>query len=511
MATLYQQYYTKSNEIVTYMINKLGVKPNSSVLEPCAGDGVFIEALLQNGENITIDAFELDPEEAKKLKDNFRAYTNVSIKNEDTLLYKEFIRGHFNNKYDFIIANPPYGAWQDYEKRKKLKLIYPKLYIKETYSTFLFLCLSLLKDRGKLVFITPDTYLNLHTHTYLRKFILQNALVEEISIFPSTFFPGVNFGYSKLSIITLTKSSNNISIFNNKIKIIDRFKDPIELIKSNNNTRITFVNQGDILKNENYAFIYSDDEYLDKLLKYASTRIGDITNCVTGIYTGDDKEFIKVSSHSIKNGKNYDIISDDELYNKNVNPDLIGFNNNPSFIPIIKGGNTRYTKKDLWYINWSKEAVSFYKTNKKSRFQNSQYYFKQGIAVPMVSSHSVTGALINYRIFDQSIVGIFPKDNDMLLFLLAFFNTQICTKLLRLINPSANNSANYVKKIPIIIPNYNTITRINKLIEIILSKKEQNGDSSFAENELDNIFNSIFHENQEKNISFGQQKELFAL
>jgi phospholipid N-methyltransferase len=511
MATLYQQYYTKSYEIVTYMINKLGIKPNSSILEPCAGDGVFIEALLQYGENIKIDAFELDPKEAGKLKDNFASYTNVSIKNDDTLLHEEFISGHFSNKYDFIIANPPYGAWQDYEKREKLKSIYPNLYIKETYSTFLFLCLSLLKEAGRLVFITPDTYLNLHMHTYLRKFILQNTLVEEISIFPSSFFPGVNFGYSKLSVITLIKSNNNISIVNNKIKIIDRFKDPIELIEPNNNTRITLVNQKDILKNENHAFIYSDDEYLDKLLKYASTRIGDIANCVTGIYTGDDRKFIKVSNHSIKNSKKYEIISSDELYNENINPDLIGFNNNPSFVPIIKGGNTRYKKKDFWYINWSKEAVSFYKANKKSRFQNSQYYFKYGIAVPMVSSHSVTAALINYRIFDQSIVGVFPRDDNMVLFLLAFFNTQICTKLLRMINPSANNSANYIKKLPIIIPDYNTIIHINKLVEIILSVKEQNGDSLFIENELDNIFNSIFYANQEKNISFGQQKELFAL
>jgi hypothetical protein len=45
------------------------------------------------------------------------------------------------------------------------------------------------------------------------------------------------------------------------------------------------------------------------------------------------------------------------------------------------------------------------------------------------------------------------------------FTTQICTKLLRLINPSANNSANYVKKLPIIIPDYNTIIHINKLLE----------------------------------------------
>jgi tRNA1(Val) A37 N6-methylase TrmN6 len=510
MATIYQQYYTKSNEIIIYMLNKLAIKPDSLILEPCAGDGVFIEAMLEKEKNIRIDAFELDVKEINKLQTKFGAYSNVSIKNEDTLLYEDFINGTYKNKYDFIIANPPYGAWQDYKKREKLKTIYPKLYIKETYSTFLFLCLSLLKEGGKLVFITPDTYLNLHMHTYLRKIILQNALVEEIAIFPSSFFPGVNFGYSKLSIITLTKNTDPLSLNTNKIRIIDNFKEPIELL-TKTDTRVTVMNQNEIIKNFNHAFIYSNDKYLEELLKFASVRIGDIASCVTGIYTGDDKKYIKATDYSIKNSKNYELISHNEISIDDMNLDLVGFNNGHSYISIIKGGNTRFLKKDLWYINWSKEAVSFYKTNKKSRFQNSQYYFKQGIAVPMVSSHSVTASLINYRIFDQSIVGVFPSDDKIVLFLLAFFNTSVCTKLLRAINPSANNSANYIKKLPIIIPDYHTIMHINNLVETVLLLKEKDEDSSFVENELDNIFNIIFYENKEGSISKSIQMELFAL
>jgi hypothetical protein len=166
------------------------------------------------------------------------------------------------------------------------------------------------------------------------------------------------------------------------------------------------------------------------------------------------------------------------------------------FIPIVKGGNTRYLKNDFWYINWSKDAVQFYKTNKKSRFQNSKFYFKQGLAVPMVSSKSVTASLINNRIIDQSIVGIFPKNEEYILYLLAFFNSSICTKLLRSINPTANNSANYIKRLPLIIPDYNAISRVNNLVEIILSIKKTDGDSTDIEIELDNIFNVIFNENK---------------
>jgi hypothetical protein len=129
----------------------------------------------------------------------------------------------------------------------------------------------------------------------------------------------------------------------------------------------------------------------------------------------------------------------------------------------------------------------------------------------MVSSNCVTASIINNRIFDQSIVGIFPKENIYILFLLAFFNSNICTKLLRLINPSANNSSNYIKKIPIIIPNQDTLHHINYLMKKILSLKAKNENTEFIETEINNIFEYIFYENKEKNIKYKHQKELFAI
>src|SRR5205085_705559 len=93
------------------------------------------------------------------------------------------------------------------------------------------------------------------------------------------------------------------------------------------------------------------------------------------------------------------------------------------FIPIVKGGGTKFFKPDIWYMDWSVEAVSEYKINKKARFQNSQYYFKYGIGVPMISSSKITAALIENRLFDQSIVGIFPRDPKWIFYLLALFNS----------------------------------------------------------------------------------------
>ena len=54
------------------------------------------------------------------------------------------------------------------------------------------------------------------------------------------------------------------------------------------------------------------------------------------------------------------------------------------------------------------------------------------------------------EIFDQSVVGIFPKRREWIFPLLVILNSRFATKLLKEgINPTANNSANYLKKLPL--------------------------------------------------------------
>jgi adenine-specific DNA-methyltransferase len=101
----------------------------------------------------------------------------------------------------------------------------------------------------------------------------------------------------------------------------------------------------------------------------------------------------------------------------------------------------------------------------------------------MVSSRQVTVSLLEGRVFDQSIVGVFPHDLKLVSYLLAFFNSPTCNKLLRTINPSANNSANYVKKIPFILPDNEIIEIITLEIEELIKELKQ-GDKYEIEHEL---------------------------
>jgi phospholipid N-methyltransferase len=496
-ARKYQAFYTKSIPIVDYMVEKLSLQKNDKIFEPCGGDGVFVEAILDKNQDANIDVCELNDRAFHTLKNKFSHYSTTQIRQCDTLLDNDLIfHSHFGGIYDKIIANPPYGAWQDYDKRGSLKKIFPNLYTKETYALFLFRCIELLKDKGILSFIIPDTFLNLHMHKEIRKNILTKTKILELVLFPSSFFPGVNFGYANLSIITLQKCDNRKECFSHTFKVVNGFTNVEQLANTTDKklNRLSF-SQKEIFENPDHAFLIADNSKIVITINNTKLKVGDIANCVTGFYSGDDKTFLQVISPDLKNGKNYDLVDIDSINKdyKNITNILAGLDGDKYFLPIVKGGNTKYLKPEGWFMNWSKEAVKHYKTDKKSRFQNPQYYFKFGIGVPMISSSSITASLIENKLFDQSIVGIFPKDENLTYYLLAFFNSPTCNKLIRTINPSANNPANYIKKIPFIMPNKKDLESItNKMLGIITSIKGNRNVDETVETQINIFFKFLY-------------------
>ncbi|MBE7510470.1 MAG: Eco57I restriction-modification methylase domain-containing protein [Bacteroidia bacterium] len=478
-ARKYQAFYTKSTPIVDYMVNKLALHASDRIFEPCGGDGVFIETILSENEFAHIDICELNSKSVEILNDKFSDYPNVNIRECDTLLDTELkFNSCFGGIYDKIIANPPYGAWQDYEKRTVLKKMYPELYAKESYGLFLYRCIELLKEDGILSFIIPDTFLNLHMHKALRNHILTKTQIVELALFPSSFFPGVNFGYANLSIITLRKKSDYKECLENEFTVVNGFENVEQLNNIDNENLKTYsFKQQDVFSNPDHAFLIAENSNVLKLINQSKFKVGDIADCVTGFYSGDDKRFLQVISPELKNGKNYDLVNVDSINSeyKNNAEILNGIESKQHFLPIVKGGNTKYLKPESWFMNWSKEAVQHYKADKKARFQNPKYYFKFGIGVPMISSSSITASLIENKLFDQSIVGIFPKDENLTYYLLAFFNSPTCNKLIRTINPSANNPANYIKKIPFILPEKSALELITAKTKSIVDEVRATG------------------------------------
>lgn len=521
MKDLFCSYYTNSKEITSYMVTKLNVVDSDVILEPSAGEGIFIDKVLEFNKTVQIDALDINAEAIATLKKKYENNPAVVVRETDTLLDEQldsysvsqlwlkrtdtlFDRqldsfGALGGHYSKVIGNPPYGAWQDYEKRDILKKKFAGQYVKETYSLFLLRCISVLKMRGRLSFIIPDTYLFLNMHSRLREVLFTNTKIDEVLIFPSKFFPGVSFGYSNLSIITLERCENNEAL-NNTFRVIQGFKSPNEFELLLNTNKIlpehlqvfNFI-QKDVLSTEQCRMILAETK-TSSLLSNNTRKLGDVADVVTGFYTGDNLRFIKAANRDVKGSKNYEIVSQKQVFSCNSLYGIVDVQE--GYVPYIKSvSKRRYVRQqDEWYVRWDKKTIEFYNKNKKSRFQNSSFYFKTGIGIPMVKSSVIKAFLMRDRVFDQSIVGIFPKESSKLYYILALMNSDAINNLIHAINPSANNSANYIKQIPYIEPGKECMVEINNIVKkiIILEKNKEYEKADKLHVQLNTIINQIY-------------------
>ncbi len=496
-------YYTNSDEITSYMVRRLGISENDVILEPSAGEGAFIDGVLGTGQKIHIDALDISEEAVSMLKEKYKDVPDVLVRETDTLLDEQLdsyraplpclkqadtlpdgqleLHRPEGGHYTKIIGNPPYGAWQDYGKRDALKKKYPGQYVKETYSLFLLRCLSVLKMHGRLSFIIPDTYLFLNMHSRLREALLTCAKIDEILIFPSKFFPGVSFGYSNLSIITLERCGLP-EARENTVRIIKGFQSPAEFeylfsdIKLPEHLRTFFLKQKDILGNDKHRFVIAEKESA-RLLSKKSVLLGDVADIVTGLYTGDNHRFIKALNSEVKGAKGYRIVEESQIYDCASLQGIHGVSE--GYIPYIKSSSRRrYVREDdEWFVRWDEETIKEYNKDKRARFQNSSFYFKPGVGIPMVKSSAIRAFIMRDRVFDQSIVGIFPKDEKKLPYILALMNSDAVNDLIHAINPTANNSANYVKRLPYIEPDEEIldliIQKVGKVMDAIINGEDE--------------------------------------
>lgn len=524
MRDIFCSYYTNSKDITEYMVSKLGVVDNDIILEPSAGEGIFIDEVLKTSKTVQIDALDINSDAISILKKKYEDNTAVVVRETDTLLDEQLdiysmsqlwlkqtdtlfdkqldMFSSLGGHYTKVIGNPPYGAWQDYEKRDVLKKKFAGHYVKETYSLFLLRCISVLRMHGRLSFIIPDTYLFLNMHSRLRELIISNTKIDEILIFPSRFFPGVSFGYSNLSIITLERCDKKTAL-EHTFRVIQGFNSSSEFAtllgdekEYPENLQIFNFKQSDILENEQCRVILAESKTAT-LLSQSEQKLGDVADVVTGFYTGDNLRFIRAASKYVKGAKNYDVVDPTivthctSLYGI---PDI-----EEGYVPYIKSAaKRRYIRQsDEWFVRWDKPTIEFYKKNKKSRFQNSSFYFKTGIGIPMVKSNTIRAFLMADHVFDQSIVGIFPKDFSKLYYLLALMNSDTINDLVHAINPTANNSSNYIKQLPYIEPMSDVLEEITGMVKevIVFESNAEYENADRLHNEINAMISLIYSNN----------------
>lgn len=118
-----------------------------------------------------------------------------------------------------------------------------------------------------------------------------------------------------------------------------------------------------------------------------------------------------------------------------------------------KGGDFRRWAGNLnSVVAWDKKSIEHYKKDKIARFPKDEILFRKGITWNLISSYPVfcTRLLTEEQTFNKAAATLLFYNDEKVEYTLAFTNTKIATKLMRMLNPTLNNNIKDVLALPFI-------------------------------------------------------------
>ncbi|MDA4114257.1 MAG: N-6 DNA methylase [Thaumarchaeota archaeon] len=164
------QYFTPS-DVAEFMIGMISHRHRARVLEPCAGEGVFLDLLSRSGFQ-NIRAFEIDPD--------LPNHSSVPIERAD------FLFSGSRDRYDVIIGNPPYVRWKNIPKEYRERLMNDEYWKKKLNGlgdllyAFIYLSAEKLNPDGELIFITPVFWTETTHARVIRKILSELGEIESV-------------------------------------------------------------------------------------------------------------------------------------------------------------------------------------------------------------------------------------------------------------------------------------------------------------------------------------------
>ena len=357
-----------------------------------------------------------------------------------------------SQKYDVVVANPPYTDSADFGKELKafVEANYKKPYKfnSNLYACFIKRCCELAGMDGKVGMIHPMTFMYIKSFEDVRKYMLDETHIDlfveyslsnlfgSIMVDPAFYVIDKNLQNKKDSIfISLDQYTRTPEEKNKKDYCLQALSD---IVVNNDNKHVYTLPQSKLKGIKSYPFIYwISDEFREK---FGGNTISDFFDICNGISSGGNNErFYRY---------HWEICSN-EILNKD-NEDSY------KWVYINKGGG--YNK---WFGNiclvyeWAnngKQLKELKRTCPSIRYGYENYYFKEGLAFTGASSKSLSVRYQQpYCIFERAGKSIF-KQKDSLNYweLLAYLNSILCTYTMDSLNPTVSFQSGDIERIPYI-------------------------------------------------------------
>lgn len=179
--------------------------PGHTLLDPGCGEGEFIDGVLRwchrrACQPPRIIGIELHPGRAAEARTRFANEPSVRVEETDFLTW--------DGPADYVIGNPPYvpiTKLAEHEKTRYRERFATASGRFDLYALFFEQALRVLKDEGRLVFVTPEKYLSVGAAKPLRK-LLARRTVREVVLLGEDTFPGL-VTYPAVTVVDVAPSN----------------------------------------------------------------------------------------------------------------------------------------------------------------------------------------------------------------------------------------------------------------------------------------------------------------
>lgn len=400
------------------------------------------------------------------------------------------------SKYDIVVANPPYTDSSNYGKelKKFVKDNYREQYdfYKNLYACFIKQNSDLLNKDGKMGMIHPETFMYIKSYQEMRKFIINNLHIDffiewgYLGIFTedarvgSAIYILEKNKKDKKSVFVKLDDLNENKRKNKLFKIYKKYVNKKEF----SHKRLYLVNQDKLKLINGFPFIYwISDSFREK---FKEKPLEEILDVKVGLQTGNNYRFLRFwwEVNNNKVSKNY---SQDEK----------------KWVPYQKGGDYNKWYGNNWLVvNWKNdgyEIKNLYDDNGRlrSRPQNEEYYFKEGITYTLASTKGISMRyLSSNNIFDVGGSCIFLEKNyKSICYILGLMNSKLASYIVECLNPSVNTQVGDFKRIPFVKPDSRFESKVKKISNQNIRLKKYLCKYSIIEREFE--YNPLDYEWQE--------------
>ena len=370
-----------------------------------------------------------------------------------------------SKKYTAVVTNPPYMNKFDKTLKKYLKDNY-KDYSKDLFSVFIYHNLQMLIENGYAGYMAPLVWMFIKTYEPLRHIVINNSKIDsliqlEYSAFEEATVP--------IDTFVLKKSDAKIGTY---LRLSD-FKGGMQVQEEKT---LEAINDSDV----KYLY-HTDQTNFDKIpgspIAYwvsenlihdfeEGTPLGELVDAKQGLATADNKRFLRQWFEVGINNIKFDAHNLEEAQGSHK-----------KWFPLNKGGSYRkwYGNYD-YVVNWENDGyeIKHFTDSKgkvRSRPQNTEYYFKEALTWPKITSGKLSARFRESgSIHETAGNEAFSNNKNTILQIIGFVNSKVANYVSNILNPTLNSQIGDFISLPILKSNSFELKYINQ--NISLSKQD---------------------------------------